>query len=115
MSDPADAPTAEPAAEPAAAAPPADPWRIPVHCHGCGAAWDVSRRAFRTGGVLHCTGCHAPYVVQTTMFRDMSACIAALEARGVAGDSAAARAELDALSRTFRPPGMPRPTAGVFG
>lgn len=112
MSDSPDEPTPDVVAEPA---PPADPWRVPLHCFHCGAGWDVPRRAFRTGGVLHCAGCHAPWVVQTTMYRDLEARIEALEARGVAADSDTARRELDELSRTFRPPGTPRKPAGIFG
>lgn len=119
MSDPTEEATPEATASETAveaeATAPADPWRIPLHCHQCEGTWDVPRRAFRTGGVLRCTACHAPYVVQTMMFRALTDTLEALEARGIAADSDEAKRALDELSREFRPPGKPRPVAGVFG
>ncbi len=108
MSDPTE-PTTSTAAEPV------DPWQVPLYCHHCDAEWAVRRAAFRTGQVLRCPRCRAMYVVQTDMFRTVDALIADLERRGVAATSDEARGELANLTHTFRPPGVARPTAGVFG
>jgi len=114
MSEPPEE-TSEPQEVAAAPSAPLDPWRVPLHCFHCGGAWDVARRAFRTGGVLRCPQCRAAYVVQTSMYLALADKLESLTARGIGPADDIARGELDALSREFRPPGVPRKPAGIFG
>jgi len=113
-----------------------DEWEVPIDCHVCHGTYAVSFRHLRTGNVLRCPFCTATYIVTTTMHGNVSRALESFHRRWsedfeslrerrrreLAAFEEAKRAELEsfneelqAISRSVKPPGAPRKRAWIFG